>query len=280
MALFRAMEGRRSPAQQLFSDAYAIHFLPRRLQWAVHLFNLPVMRPVLAFYIRQTIPGAMSSAQARTRYIDDWLLRTLQQGVQQVMLLGAGFDTRALRLPQLQQVPVIEMDHPNTARAKLAVLQQLLPALPPNIRYLQIDFNHQSLEQLWAQQQVNCQLLTTVIWEGVTNYLEQAAIDATFASLSLLPAGSFVLFTYIDAAVLSHPEQFYGAVQLLRNLEQIEESWTSGFHPQQLAGYLEKNGFVLLEDLDATAYRARYIPGRTSDKKGYTFYRTAIARKQ
>ncbi|RFM26505.1 class I SAM-dependent methyltransferase [Deminuibacter soli] len=274
MALFRAMETRRPAGERLFSDPYAARFLPGILRLAAKLFARPGMRTLLTRYIVKRIPGAMSSAQARTRYIDDLLLQTLPHS-RQLIILGAGFDTRALRLPALQQLPVIEIDHPATAARKQQALQHM-PA-PAHIRYLHTDFNNESLQQLLHRQHVNLSLPGTVIWEGVTNYLTRPAIDAVFSTFAALPPGSAIIFTYVHAQVLQQPASFYGAPRLLRDLQQIGEQWLTGFHPHQLATYLQQFGLQLTANSSADDYRNRYIPSRREDNKGYGFYYTAMA---
>ncbi|MCW3465508.1 class I SAM-dependent methyltransferase [Chitinophaga nivalis] len=273
MALFRAMETTRPQNKRLFTDRFAYSFLDNGLKAGIWLCRIPGLRAVAESIIRKRIPGAMSSGIARTRYIDDLLQQSIQQGVQQVMILGAGFDTRALRLPFLHDIPVIEIDHPNTARYKLARLAQY--KIPPRIRYYQIDFNQQSLEELGLMHHFDYSLRTTIIWEGVTNYLEQEAVDQTFTFLQRFPAGSAVIFTYVEQAVLENPAAFYGASQLLQDVSELEEKWTFGIRPELLRSYLSPFGFSLEEDLGANAYRERYLPERT--EKGYEFYRVAMA---
>ena len=93
----------------------------------------------------EKIPGAYSSGLSRTRFIDDLVNQTIGRGAKQLMILGAGFDTRALRLDLLSNIPVIEIDHPDTAALKINTLKKINDCLPANVRYLQIDFNKQSL---------------------------------------------------------------------------------------------------------------------------------------
>src|SRR5437773_12417079 len=118
MALFRALETTLPENKRLFIDPYAVSFLEGKLKIATRLSPLSFVRRYVQNTIHKKIPGAMSSGIARTRYIDDLLHQTIQQGVKQVLILGAGFDTRGLRLNFLSSIPVIEIDHPNTARKK------------------------------------------------------------------------------------------------------------------------------------------------------------------
>ncbi|HUP10584.1 MAG TPA: SAM-dependent methyltransferase [Niastella sp.] len=219
----------------------------------------------------------MSSGIARTRYIDDLLLQTVQHNIQQVIILGAGFDTRALRLSCLSNIPVIEIDHPNTARKKTTILKRKLGTLPNHIHYWQIDFNKESLQELAAREKLDFSLPTTIIWEGVTNYLHAAAINNTFAFAQQFATGSYIIFTYVHQQVLKAPQNFFGATKLLKDLNALEERWTFGFHPEELSAYLQQYNYVLLEDSGASNYRDKYLPDRP--EKGYEFYRVAFASK-
>lgn len=193
------------------------------------------------------------------------------------MILGAGFDTRALRLKFLKSIPVIEIDHPNTSQLKIRILEEYLDSLPANTVYCQIDFNQQSLDNLASRHNFDFTKPTTIIWEGVTNYLTEEAVHSTFSFISRFPKGSYVIFTYVHRHVLENPKLFLGGEKLLCDLEKIEERWTFGFMPEQLPDYLKKFDFTLVEDLGAAEYRARYLPGRS--EKGYEFYRVSMARK-
>jgi methyltransferase (TIGR00027 family) len=277
MALYRAMETKRPKNRRLFTDPYAIHFLDTRLRLACRLAAFPPAEHLLYRYIQHRIPGALASGLARTRLIDELLETTVHQGIQQLIILGAGFDTRSLRLEYLQTLPVIEIDHPDTAHRKLEVLQHHTPTLPGNTRYLSIDFDRQSLEDLLRQQHVDLSRPTTLIWEGVTNYLRKEAVDAVFALAAKLVKGSFIIFTYVDRKVLENPAAFFGAERLLNDLAAIEERWTFGFRPEELPAYLAGFGIQLIKDSGAADYRQQYLPERKKILKGYEFYRVAVA---
>src|SRR5688572_27258290 len=98
MALFRALETTEPANKRLFIDPFAISFLEGKLHLAARLSPLSFVRSYVQKTIRRKIPGALSSGIARTRYIDDLLQQTIQHNIKQVIILGAGFDTRALRL--------------------------------------------------------------------------------------------------------------------------------------------------------------------------------------
>ena len=130
MALFRALETQRNSNDKLFSDDYAIHFLEAKLRFASHMSKYSIIRKYISNTIQKKIPGAFSSGIARTKYIDDLLKSTITNGVKQVIILGAGFDTIALRLAFLESIPVIEIDHPNTSKFKIATYKSRIGQLP------------------------------------------------------------------------------------------------------------------------------------------------------
>jgi methyltransferase (TIGR00027 family) len=278
MALFRALETKRGVNDRLFSDPYAIYFLDSKLRFATRLSKFAPVKNYIQNSIQKKIPGAFSSGIARTKYIDDLLQNAIQNGVKQVLILGAGFDTRALRLDFLKSIPVIEIDHPNTSNFKIQTYKNRLGQLPENVQFLQIDFNQQNLNHLAIQNDINFSLPTAVIWEGVTNYLSADAVKSTFEFISKFTKNSIVIFTYIHTEILKNPKSFLGGEKLLKDLNELEEQWTFGFFPHELSDYLNQFDIKLIEDLGANEYRERFLPNRS--EKGYEFYRTAIGIKQ
>lgn len=278
MALFRALETNRPSGKRLFTDPYAVAFLTTRFKFITQLSVIPFIRNLVYRIIHRRIPGALSSGVARTRYIDELLQQAVRHGVRQVIILGAGYDTRALRLGFLHAMPVIEIDHPATAKEKQACMIRNLGQLPRNVRYLQIDFNKQGLDQLVAEYGIDQHVPTAFIWEGVSNYLSHEAVAATFSFMQHFASGSYVIFTYIDEKVLRYPAAFFGGERLLSDLKQIEENWTFGLEPFLVRRYLDNFELDLLEDYSAVEYRKHYMPDRS--EKGYEFYRVAFAVKR
>jgi methyltransferase (TIGR00027 family) len=225
-------------------------------------------------------PGARSSGVARTRLVDDLLLRALQNGVEQVVILGAGFDCRAYRLPGIDRVRVIEVDHPDTQQAKRRHLQHFFGNLPDHVRFAPLDFNHQRLEEIVPASGLDEKRSTFYLWEGVTNYLTAPAVEATFRAMRRLASSSQVLFTYVHSAVLDPKASFPGKDRLRKTLQRAGEVWTFGFNPAELKDYLDRRGFRLVEDIGSVEYRTRYLGAHPRLLRGYEFYRVAMATSQ
>ncbi len=279
MALFRAIETVRPSQKRLFNDPFAMIFLNNKLKLTVKISSIPLLRRLIIKIIQNKAPGALSSGIARTKYIDELLEQTISDGVKQVIILGAGYDTRALRLNFLKNISIIEIDHPNTSNIKIKRLKNTIDNLPANVKYYQLDFKKQNLTDLANKHNLNLDIPTTIIWEGVTNYLNQEAVNKTFEFIQKFSDKTYIIFTYIDKLVLKNPEAFQGTEKLFKNLKKNEEPYTFGIQPDKLSEYLNEFDLTLIENKSADEYRNKYLPERTNLNKGYEFYRVAYAKR-
>ena len=279
MALFRAIETVRPSQKRLFNDPFAMIFLDNKLKLTVKISSIPFLRRLIFKIIQNKAPGALSSGIARTKYIDDLLEQTIADGVKQVIILGAGYDTRALRLDFLKNVSIIEIDHPDTSNIKIKKLENTIGNLPTNVKYYQIDFKKQNLTDLATEYHLNLDIPTTIIWEGVTNYLNQDSVNKTFEFIQKFSDKTYIIFTYIEKLVLENPEAFQGTGKLFKNLKKNEEPYTFGIQPNKLSEYLNNFDLTLIENKSANEYRNKYLPERTNLNKGHEFYRAAYAKR-
>jgi len=242
----------------------------------VVLARSPLLGSVIAALVDRRWPGARTSGVARTRLIDDWATAAVRDGAHQVVVLGAGFDSRAWRLPPLAGIPVFEVDHPATSQAKRCRL--IAAGLDPaRIVQVAIDFDREPLAETLRSSGFDMRVRTAVIWEGVSNYLTADAVDAVLLWASGLAAGSTLAFTYVHSGVLANPGSFEGADRILHSVARAGEAWTCGIDPAELGGRLQSLGLALVEDLGANDYRARYWRSAGCRWCGYAFYRAALA---
>ncbi len=276
MALFRALESSRPGSARLFLDSDAALFLTGSRKWLYHAACLPFGRRIAEGLLDRGAPGARAAAIARTKWIDDQAAGALATTTQ-LVLLGAGFDMRALRLPAAARVGCFELDHPETSAFKQALLKKAKRTLPGRVRYIGIDFNHESVAEALLRDGFDNSQPSCLIWEGVTNYLTAEAVDSTFRQIRETAAGSILIFTYIDRAVLDDPNRFFGALKLAGRLRSFAEPWTFGLHPAELESYLASRGLELLHHVDVAEVWQR--AGRSAQAiHGYEFYRLASAR--
>ncbi len=195
----------------------------------------------------------------RTRYIDDALAEALDSGVDQVVILGAGFDSRSCRIARIEGARVFEVDHPVTQARKKAVVMRRLGTLPPHVTFVPIDFTTQALPEVMPGAGYRSEARTFFICEGVTHYLSGRAIDALFRYVGQSAAGSRMVFTYIHRGMLDGSVRFTGAADTLATVRRAGEPYTSGFDPVDLPAYLASCSLTLIEDVDARTYRDRYL---------------------
>jgi methyltransferase (TIGR00027 family) len=277
-ALLRALESSRPEGRRLFEDPLAADFLTWPLSLVGRLALVPGFRRFVPWTIDRRWPGVRSSVVARTRLIDDVITASFREHVEQVVILGAGFDSRAYRLPVLRGITVFEVDHPDTQAAKRSVLERVLRAPPAHVRFVPCDFDERGLESAFAGTGYSESARTFLLWEGVTNYLTEAAVDATLRWCARASPGSQLLFTYVHRDVLVRPSRYVGASRLFASLEKAGERLTWGIEPERLPGFLAERGLVLESDVGAAEYRERYFGETARRMRGHEFYRVARAR--
>lgn len=278
MAFFRAMETNRPARKRLFQDNLARLFLSPSLRFAADVSTLAPIALVLRSYIDFRWPGARTSAIARTRFIDDVASESIQSGFTQVVILGAGFDSRAWRISGMSQIDVFEVDHPSTSARKQATLEAAGLSHGTRVRFVGLDFHSKSLGEAMQTAGFHDARPVLILWEGVTNYLTAHAVEETLSWCAQNAPGSRIAFTYINQEVLENPERYFGTEKIANILNTAEERWTFGLNPRDLAPYLAAHGLTLDSDSGASEYRARYYNVRRASRmRGYEFYRIAVA---
>jgi methyltransferase (TIGR00027 family) len=278
MAFFRGLESAQPEGRRLFVDSFAERFVSASLRRAIRASTWPMVGGLVNGYADWRLPGARTSAIARTKLVDDALGDALRDGMGQVVILGAGFDCRAYRLAGLAGAKIFEVDHPATLATKLGVLREALPEMPRNVKFVEIDFNRQALPEVLSAAGFRESERTEFLWEGVTNYLTAEAVDSVLRFVAGCGVGSQIVFTYVHAGLMDGAVRFGGGEKLLRNVARIGEPWTFGIVPEKLAKFLGRRGLRLEWDLSAEEYRDRYFGAAARKMKGYEFYHVAMAR--
>ena len=205
--------------------------------------------------------GAYEYVIARTKYIDSVFKQAVSEGVEQVLIFGAGFDSRSIRLlPPDSQVKVFEIDAPITQKAKMGRLVEIGVGLPENTVFVAVDFNKEDPEQKLVENGLLYGKRCLFIMEGLLMYLDEGAVKETFSLITRLGAtGSQVLFDYIYSSVLRHEGRYYGEEDMHKNVEGVGEPWGFGIEEGSVEAYLSENNLCLLEELDSTELERRYF---------------------
>jgi methyltransferase (TIGR00027 family) len=224
------------------------------------------------FFVRiMTPPGIYEYVIARTKYIDAAFERALAEGFDQVLLFGAGFDTRALRFQaEAQHTHIFELDAPPTQQAKVQQYQKRNLNLPANLTFISIDFNKESLpERLDATGfHKNCRSL--FILEGVLMYLEPGSVQATFQTIQEYAGiGSRVIFDYVRASVLRGEKTLYGEAGAAQTVSKAGEGWQFGLEPDELALFVADYGFEVSDHKCAQELESAYFQDATGNLVGH-----------
>src|SRR5262249_28402089 len=143
-------------------------------------------------------PGARTSAVSRTRLFDDAIRRALDEGVRQILLLGAGFDSRAYRLPGIDRARVFEVDQHATQVQKIRGVRRRFGSLPSHVVHVAVNFQTQTVDAALQHNGFDSNAPCFVLWEGVTNYLSESAVNVTLRALACIAAPhSRLALTYV-----------------------------------------------------------------------------------
>ena len=255
-----ALEQYQPDEWKLIHDGLAREMLPERLKLLLRIFSFKPLRQGFLALIERGFPGARGGL-CRKRYIDDRLVEALDSGVDAVVILGSGLDTRAYRFPQLSSLSVYEVDLPQTIAYKEKKLRQLYGAVPSHVRLIPIDFDHQMLEDVLKSHGYSPDQKSFFIWEGVTQYISESAVRAVFDFLASAKPGSRIVFTYITKDFVDGVNT-YGLERLYR---QTRSMFRFGLQPSQVAAFIGEYGWKEIEQVGADEYRQRYLEpmGRT-----------------
>ncbi len=247
MALFRALETTLPADRRLFADPDAKRFLRPSLRAVASAAKLPALRASIVAFIDRRWPGPRLSGVVRTRVIDDFVVNAVESGCTQLVLLGAGYDTRATRLSHLAGATVFEVDHPATQARKRAVLG----APPQRIRYVPLDFERDTLPSALTDAGFDREQRSCVLWEGVFSYLTPEAIDATLTALvALCAAGSRILLTYVDQRALDAPDSYPQAWSTA--VSDVGEPFQTGLDPGKAHAFFAQRKLTLRHDESTT----------------------------
>jgi methyltransferase (TIGR00027 family) len=259
-ALFRALEARRPASGRVADDPLAVRFLSPEFRLLAGAARIPAARRLIEGFIDHRWPCVRGGVVARTRLIDEKIVAELP-GVRQAVILGAGFDSRAYRLPPMRQVTVFEVDHPATQAAKRRVVPHTAGGRGGQVRFVPVVFGADDPAGKLADAGFEPGAATLVLWEGVTNYLDPEAVDGTFRFLAAaVGPGSPVLFTYVDRGIIDGTARFDGAETTLRAVRRVGEPFTFGLDPAEVPGYLADRGFGLEWDTAVSDAAARVYP--------------------
>ena len=259
-AALRAIESDRPPDARICYDPFARKFISTAFYLMVK-WSSP--------YMTRVTPGASGFVICRCRYFDDYFDQSTKSGINQLVILGAGFDSRGYRDALREaNVKVFEVDHPATQKQKIELVRRIIGKPPSALKYVSLDFDHESLDKLFSFG-FNKSSKTLFIWEGVTCYLSSDAVDSTLSWIRTHSAkGSAVIFDYLYTSSLTSKD-FKGMQHYHRR---INEGLVFGIERGTIETFLSQRGFSNVVNVDAKKLEEMYCIGKNQGRKVADIY--------
>ena len=256
----RLIETIAGPEKSVINDPYADKFVIGSgvIKLMGHRLNV--------WLTSKLAPGFHEHLISRTRFIDDLIEKSAKEGIEQYVILGAGYDSRANRLNLTPSLKIFEVDQPEVSDIKLSKLPKDLPNLE-NITYVNVDFSYQSLSEQLLTAGFDQTKSTIFTLEGVSQYITKEAVSSTIQELSLITkdARSIFFMSYVDELLKKDPAACFGKgypnpskkANLIQTLSaKVGEPWISFYRDEEVESILAENGYaikenVTLEDLNS-----------------------------
>ena len=209
-------------------------------------------------------------AVLREKYIDDFIEGAIESGCRQLLLLGAGYDTRFFRLPSIRKysVSTYEVDLPDTIEEKGAVIEARLGCIPIGLSLIPVDLRHTDWKGIF-QCGFQAGVPTIYVWQGVSYYLPEKTVSAVldFVRHEMIDA-SHVVFDSCWPLMLVENDEIPGIRANIERLKEIGEPYIFGMEPRHMELWLQGKGFrnirlSSLNELEMVYMKTNTLPTKT-----------------
>jgi methyltransferase (TIGR00027 family) len=277
VAAIRALYTELPPPYNLAPDPLAVELVPLWLALPARAAGLvPWAAPAVHRVAGVLAQGLTYNVALRTRAIDDALREALGRGAAQLVVLGAGLDSRAYRIDELAGASVYEVDYPSTHRYKAERMARLSTPRDRHVVRVAIDFERDRLGDVLTGAGFDPKAPSFWIWEGVTVYLTPETIAATLRAVGELSApGSRLAVTYTQPGA----RRGHAWIETLAPMlgAAVSEPVRGMIETAALHALLDAAGFAPVSDENAADWAARWWPGETHARE---WERLAVAERR
>ncbi len=259
----RLIESLAQPDKRIINDPFAEKFVLGAgfIKLLGHSLNV--------WLAQWLIPGFHEHIIARTRLVDDFVEQSAVNGVEQYVILGAGYDSRAHRLRLPSTLRVFEIDQQEVLARKRAKLCKEYPNSKA-VTYVAIDFAHQSISDQLVKSGFDQSKATVFTLEGVSQYITKEALTATIEEVSMLVrnARSVFFLSYASDLLSTNPEACFGkgypraemrARLITYGSAKVGEPWVAFYRADEIENILSQNGYRVKENLTLKDLNSRYF---------------------
>lgn len=262
IAMQRFAESSKGENERICYDPYAIHFIrPEIIEFGK---KHPEEAKELIENTERLFPGLSSSIMARVRYFDDFVKKSIEDGLKQLVILGAGYDTRAYRIEELKEnVNIFEMDHPNTQGFKIEKIKEIFGSIPENVIYVPVDFEKEKIGKKLIENGFIGSKKTLFILEGLVMYIPPESVAEIFLFITENSVkGSTVIFDYYPKSVVDGTSKLEIGQNIRNHLIKIGEPLQFGIKKEEMENFLKEFGFSSIENVTSEDYKKAYFHGK------------------
>ncbi len=256
-ALLRTIANKEFDDEKLGSDYLAEYFLPFLLKFLIKAKGIRAR-------VKNKIPlGMYEYLIARTAYFDNLFVNALNKNIPQIVLLGAGYDTRAYRFAKLNNsTKIIELDAPTTQNKKKKCLGKSKIEISSNVVFASINFNRESLKIVLEKAGYDNNKETLFLWEGVSYYLEPESVNATLELVRNYSHNeSIIAFDYVISVPIEKHHNYYGVIELVQYMANRHSNERGKFaiEEEKIESFLEQQGLKMVEHLKNREIENRFL---------------------
>jgi len=217
--------------------------------------------------VASNFPPAKDLVKIRTKYFDETLEKQIRSDVRQVVILGAGLDTRAARKPA-PGLTYFEIDNAETLRLKQSCYKE--QGICPNVRFIPGNYVTDGLIDLLKENDFNCDLATYIIWEGNTMYLQLEMTKQVLQQIRQHIKSFRLSFDYMAEAVITKTTGDPGIVSLVEAFAKLGAPWLSGIADMRL--FAEEMNLRVIENFKTAQLPQAYWPTGCLTSPIFNFY--------
>ena len=259
----RLIESLAKPNKRVIYDPYAKYFV-----LGASIIKL-LGHKISVWLGDKIVPGMHEHLICRTRFIDDLIEESTSAGIEQYVILGAGYDSRAYRLKLPPKLKIFEVDQPEVQGIKRLKLPKSI-SNRKNIIYVSIDFNNQTLKEQLLDAGFDKSKSTIYTLEGVSQYIPKEALSSTLKELATLNANSNskIFISYVNRLLIEDSKACFGigyhkpenAIKFITNgASRVGEPWISFYSSEEIQNLLSENGFIVIENQTLADLNSKYF---------------------
>lgn len=259
----RLIESLAKPNKRIIFDSYAGKFVA-----GAGIIKL-MGHNVSVWITKKFAPGFHEHLISRTKFIDDLVQNAANQGAEQYVILGAGYDLRAHRLSLPSTLKIFEVDQREVQHRKQSKLTSEIPN-SKNVNYVSVDFNRQTLKKQLINAGFDQTKSTVFTLEGVSQYVSKKALNSTLEEVAELSKTTNAIFylSYVDGLLKTNPKACFGkgypnpekrAKTIMNLAAKVGEPWISFYSVEEIKAMLSKYGFELKEDKTLSDFNSEYF---------------------